>query len=178
MTLVRARTARGHRLTPLDVRHIPQKVLLVTFLVMSFLALPSLVFNVAGSRIGQDKMDTIGFATTTLGNIGGCLRPSNVTTATVVANCTSSTEPLRVFGSSVELETAAYIITACDFTYVSCSRSVAAFAGRHVLTLGACGRYTLVFLAAIFYIWSMINNMEEEFEHKRVSIQRYAINCG
>jgi len=40
------------------------------FLMMMVFALPSLIFNVSGSRITEEEVDPIGLAYTTIGNLG------------------------------------------------------------------------------------------------------------
>jgi len=150
--LVRSPMSAKAQETVLTVCCPVQKLLMATFLAMSIIALPALLFNSVGSRITEDKLDTLSFAVTTLGNIGGCVGDVNSTfmgTADAL-NCTSSTAPITVLGHDFEADTVAYIVTACD------------------------GAYSFVFLLSVLLISSVINSTEEEFEHKRVSINRCA----
>ena len=50
----------------------PQKLLAVSFAVMSLCQLIPFLFNILGQRVSEDSMDVMGLSIFTLGNIGGC----------------------------------------------------------------------------------------------------------
>jgi hypothetical protein len=125
------------------------------FLLLSILALPSLIINYSGSRIPAVDVDPFLLSLFSLGNQGSQCGPDGSPTSPVTGTCDpcADTSKMCVLGASIDASTASYIVTGAQtiaflglvyFSHSLLARDIAGFQQERDQTAPSAARYSVL----------------------------------